>query len=359
MVKLRNISSLLFLMLLVTTAPAQEAVKYNGNEEGLLDFYLPKASVKLIINVEKHSYTESNFNKEKVAGYFPVSISTHSHKTYYEIKDIKIITCYERDEKKHFILKSSGKAKIFLTDESVITGINTEGEKTQCPHNYKQIMPVKETPRNYNNFFIKKNFKTVNDTTYKIIRNDSMVFRKPVVTKKIKEKNENDKLYDLVHYLIKTRKRKFRLISGLDTINYNPEVFKTKLKNLDSLENALYMALTGSESQETIQYIFDIDLTKETDTLAYFSPYQGITDNKGIPVVVETNSKNFTSSNPNGKGIPYIIPAKVVLKVSAGNAAAYSEEILVPQLGQLKFIHGKISVLQYGKAGNIKYVEFK
>ncbi len=359
MAKLKNISSFLIFILAVTSLSAQEAVPYNSNTEGLLDFYLPKASVKLLIRIEKHTYTESNFDIQKAADYLPVNTGNHSSKSYYQIKDLELITCYERDESRHFILKNAEKAKIFFNNESVITGINIKGENQQCPSRYKTIKTMEKTPRNYNNFFIKKNFKTVNDTIYKIVKNDSIVFRKPVVIPKIKEKNEKDKLYDLVHYLIKTRKRKFRLISGLDTINYNPEVFKMKLKNLDSLEASLYTSLTGNESRELVPYIFDIDLTKKTDTLAYFSPNQGITTDQGTPIVVEINRTDYKKSNSNGKGMPYIIPDKVTLKVSASNLAIYSEKILVPQWGQLKFVHGKIAVLQYGKAGNIQHIEFK
>ena len=356
MERFKSISSFLFWTIISYTVFAQEAVPYNQGESGIVEFFLPKAKVELVISVTKYKVNTPEFDAELVNKYLPVK---SKRKEFFEISDIRVNVCYDRDEKRHFILKSTGNNEYFFTKEGVLKGINVEGGNFSCDDNFDYIKKKNLTDEGYNRYFIKKNFKTVKDTSYKIIRTDSLVYRKAVITQKMEKKNEEDKIYDLVHYLIKTRKRKFRLISGLDTINYNPSVFEMKLKNLDSLENKLYKALTGGYSEETKVYRYELDLDKNTDTIAYFSPYSGITGNKGLPIVVFFRGEKIKSDDIEGKGIPYIIPSKCYLEINAGDFLHYATSFMVPQWGQVRYLTGKIEKLEYGKAGNIEYVSFK
>ena len=327
-----------------------------------MEFYLPKIELHLTIILEKHTFIASEFDKKIVEKFLPGTKRVESKQLHYRIKDIKLQSCYIKDENRHFIFKTMDKAEIFLNDEMVITGININEEFQKCNYEFKKITNIKQKKLFYNKFFIKKNFKTVYDTIYKFVRTDSIVYKKPKIIKRQKEKNENDVVYDLVHYLVKTRKRKFRLISGLDTIRYNPDVFAAKLKNLDSLENALFNVLNGY-TQVTLKSInFDlINFTSKTDTLAYFSEKKGFTQTKtGTPLIVQFEYKKLNNNDNDfeTKGLPYIIPQKTKVKILLGDTLLYENVILVPQLGQVKYMQGKFDKVLYGKEGNIKFVSF-
>ncbi len=358
MEKLKNTSKLILLILFGISAfytKSQTVVPANEAKNYLIDFYMPKLELSIELVLDRQEFIPSEFSADKTKKFLPVKQGKH-HKTFYQIKDIVTTKNWIADKERHFAIIKSKHANFSFTPYGTLAGINCDNcNQTSIPEPQKRISLIKDQNLTYNKFFIKKNSKPYTDTTYKIIRRDSTVIKKPVIIRKTKLKKEKDKIYDLVHYLIKTRKRKFRLISGLDTINYYPEALKIKLKNLDSLENKLYNLLAGYEKHSELKLYFDIDLTKKSDTIAFINPYRGLTNINGLPVIVKLENDNPENKNKtSGKGIPYILPKMVKLSIWYGNSEIYNEIIPVPQLGEVKFINAGVKTLEYYPWGGIK-----
>ena len=363
MEKLRNTNKLILLVIfcLVTiSTKSQTILPANEAKNSNFDFYLPKLELGVEIILEKQEFIPSEFSKNKTKEFLPVKPEKH-YRTFYQIKDVVTTKNWVADEKRHFSVIKSKNTFFSLTPFGTLAGINCENCKSfSLPEPQKKIDHQIAKNLTYNKFFIKKDSKPYSDTIYKIIRIDSTIVKKPVIIRKTKKKKDKDKIYDLVHYLIKTRKRKFRLISGLDTINYNPEVLRIKLHNLDSLENKLYNLLTGYEKYNELKLYYDVDFNKKTDTIAFINPYRGLTNINGIPVIIKlTNINSINSNNTPGKGIPYILPKMFKISIWYGNNKVYNEIIPVPQLGEVKFINVKVKTLEYYPWGGIKTINIK
>jgi len=358
MVKLKSINKrILFAVFILTAivAKSQVIVPFDKAKNSVLDFYLPKLKLSIEIKVEKQEFEEPDFDEKKIKNFIPIK-DKRNHKDLYYIKEIKLNKVWLPDKNRHYAVEKPGKNSFAFTPFGVIEGINLKGTKNmELPELVSNIYkPVEETV-SYNNLFIKKNFKTVYDTSYKVIRKDSVVIKRPVVYELKKTKSEKDKIYDLVHYLVKTRKRKFRLISGLDTINYNPEIFKLKLKNLDSLESLLYRSLVGFYDYKEYDFSVDLDLSKEKDTIINLNPYRGFTSINGIPVIVEIKKvfESVTNNEKDEKGIPYINAAFAEVIVSYGSEVIYKEIVPVPQFGSVNYIKSNVEYLKLTPWGSI------
>jgi hypothetical protein len=363
MVKSKNTSRFILVisfLFFALSLKSQTIIPFNKAKKYEFDFYLPKLELEVELILDKQEFIPSEFSGKKVKKYIPVK-PQKQHNTFYLISDITTKKHWIADVNRHFAVINSKNKNFYFTPFGTLAGINCNNcisGSLFSPR--KKLQSPQKDNSTYNKFFIKKNFKQSTDTTYKIIQRDSTFIKKPVINKKTQAKNEEDKIYDLVHYLVKTRKRKFRLISGLDTTNYYPEALKIKLQNLDSLENILYNLLVGYKKHSSIKLYFDIDFSKSIDTIAFINPYRGLTNINGIPVIVKLDKTySFDNKEVSSKGLPFIMPEMINLTIFFGHEEIYKETIPVPQLGKVSYINTSIKSAEYYPWGGIKKITTK
>ncbi len=363
MEKSKNINKLIivlsiFVILYSHNAYSQKISVYNEQEvQNGIEFFLPKLKLEIKIDLTKTTYNPE-FNLNTINKHLPIPLKKQY--TNFKISSIRINKIWLPDSNKHFIIETTSKQKFYFSQSMILLSINTPPSiVSSFPHN--NLITKQISPTSYNQFFIKKNYKKTTDTTYKTIIKDSVAIKKPIYTKVTKTKTEEDKVKDLVHYLVKTRKRKFRLISGLDTNNYNPTTYKERLKNLDSLENKLYKIITG-ENTRKYSYIFNIDLNKKTDTIAYYTASEGLDTTSGTPIIIKIKGSTDTHTNNTSKsktGIPYNITTSSHIEIWLGNQLLYTEEIIIPQPNKVNYITTSTKSMEYYPCGSIKNVTFK
>jgi len=201
----------------------------------------------------------------------------------------------------------------------------------------------------YTDLSVKRNIVTEKETTYKRVQHDSVYIQVPVVKEQIKSKDLQTKAEEAANFIIKLRKRKFKLLTGLSDTGIGGNNLKVALDELDKIETEYLSLFIGKTYREQItrQYRYVPQISKENDETILFRIVedQGIFDAnspKGRPVLLNIKSLNTTENltgfqntdNLHGPYLFYRIPETARLKIST------EDETL---------LEGKISVFQFGK----------
>jgi hypothetical protein len=218
----------------------------------------------------------------------------------------------------------------------------------------KHSLPEPNTSFNkkihYRDLSVKRNFHFVDDTTYKDVFKDSTYIRVPVVKEQLVRKTPEDKAEEAANYIIKIRKRKFKLLSGQYDYMPEGEALGVAVKELNKLENEYLSLFTGKSYVEhfkkTYQYIPDNSRKISKEILCRFSAAEGFVDSRevrGKPVIIEIEDMDQT-----------IYLEKPVILENEVLTGSYAQ-VRLPDLAYIKVLLGdnilnltKAPVFQYG-----------
>jgi hypothetical protein len=121
------------------------------------------------------------------------------------------------------------------------------------------------------------------DTFYKTVLTDSTFSRIPVFKKEINAKTTEDIAKEAAHELIKTRKRKIKMLRGEFDFHPDGVALKVMVAELEKYEETLLAMFVGNRLTEKQHYTYT--LTPQPDALSkelcYFNPAKGIQNQKG------------------------------------------------------------------------------
>lgn len=147
----------------------------------------------------------------------------------------------------------------------------------------------------------KHNFQLINDTSHRRVFNDSIYVSVPVIKQQLVRKSEEEKAEEAANYIIKIRKRKFKLISGQYDYMPEGEALEVAVRELNKLENEYLSLFTGKSYvdsyKKTIQYIPDNSRKISKEILCRFSATDGFVDQRevrGKPVIIEIQDTDKT-----------------------------------------------------------------
>jgi hypothetical protein len=197
---------------------------------------------------------------------------------------------------------------------------------------------------------IKRNFEAEKDVEVSLVMPDTNYLKRPAGRNALKEKTLEQKAEEAANFLIKLKKRRFKLVSG--QYDYMPQgtAMADALQELARLEEeylALFIGKRIVKSHErTFHYTPVTGKTADRIVLYRFSENEGFLDareTRGKPMVAELNTgnktKGFEQSRIPSKVIEnvmfYRLPDQAYLKLIQGESVMSEAIIPLYQAGSL------------------------
>jgi len=168
--------------------------------------------------------------------------------TEWDISDIKI-DIYQEADPDYFFTVSNKRIKNLnhilsgLAEDSLILYPDRFFKK----HSFSEPDTSYDDKIHYRDLSIKRNLELNNDTTYKSVFRDSVYVKIPVIKQQLVRKSAEEKAEEAANYIIKIRKRKFKLFSGQYDYMPEGEALEVAVKELEKLENEYLSLFTGKE----------------------------------------------------------------------------------------------------------------
>lgn len=129
---------------------------------------------------------------------------------------------------------------------------------------------------------VKRNLTEVTDTLYKTIISDSSYVRVPVLRKQREAKTIEQKAEEAANFIIKIRKRRFKLLAGQYEIFPEGRALAISVEELDKLEKEYLELFIGKRIKQTYRQGFVItpesQKSNQNFIIARFSPLTGVTE---------------------------------------------------------------------------------
>jgi hypothetical protein len=219
--------------------------------------------------------------------------------------------------------------------------------------NLQALDNLPETPY-FTDRSVKRNLTEVTDTLYKTVIQDSSYVRIPILRKQREAKTLEQKAEEAANFIIKTRKRRFKLLAGQYEIFPEGEALAISVEELDKIEKEYLELFLGKRIKQkfTKSYLITPESTKDaqSEVFAKFSSREGLLD----------------QANPRGNELKIeIIPAGKVSMISSNNNPVYNSQKLnnlyyrIPDVAEIKIqienellYEGRSSIYQLGEIMN-------
>jgi hypothetical protein len=306
-IKMKKIHITVVLVLLFTFCQAQKKINVaniksmNNLDDNTAIYALPKTILNITAEAERTTIIPGPYYKyaEKYLGIHNVP---EEKITKWDISDIKIDIYQEADPEYFFTISNKRSNNL----NHILSGLAGDS-LILYPDRFFKKHSFSEPDTSFNNkihfkdLSVKRNFELTNDTTYKSVFKDSVYIEMPVIKQQLVRKSLEEKAEEAANYIIKIRKRKFKLLSGQYDYMPEGEALAVAVKELDKLENVYLSLFTGKKYVEnfkkTFQYIPDNTRKISKEVLFRFSGREGFIDSKearGKLVTIEIKDMDKT-----------------------------------------------------------------
>jgi hypothetical protein len=273
----------------------------NINTPGALDkntaiYALPKTVLHITVRATRTLVIPGPYH-EYADKYLGIKNVPDSASTVWKIYDVEIRHYIEADPEYYFSVKheksrATEKMISLLADDSLIL----LPDKLFDTHVFNEIDNISENAIYFKDLSVKRNIDTKIDTTYREVFRDSVYVSIPVLKRRFVNKSIKDKAEEAANFIIKIRKRRFKLLSGQYDYMPDGEALAIAVEELNRLEDEYLSLFTGKLFTEdyikTIQYIPGSIKKESVQILFRFSEDEGfieLNDVKGKPVIIEIN----------------------------------------------------------------------
>jgi hypothetical protein len=302
-----------------------------------------EASRKTVIPGPFHNYAEK---------YLGIKNVPDSATVEWTISDVRINVHYEADPDYYYSVSNNAGALDKMLDYL------EENRLILSPGHFFSIYSISELDTSHSNeilfrdLSVKRNFYTGYDTVYKRTYVDSAFVIKPVIKEQLVKKTLEDKAEEAANYIIKIRKRRFKLVSGQYDQIPEGEAMVIAVAKLDATENEYLSLFTGKTFTDrftrTYQYVPDGSRQLSKEVLCRFSGTEGFIDLKGVkgmPVILEVEDMNRTMRIEDsgsadqqtfaGTNIPVRLPDMAEIRIIRGSVIINTSRMPVFQYGIL------------------------
>ncbi len=353
---MRKIQIAFILVFLFTFCEAQKKSEV-GNIKGInsLDnnatmYALPKTILNITAEAERTTIVPGPFCSY-ADKYLGIQNVPQSKITGWDISDIRI-DIYQEADPEYFYTVSNKSIKNL---KDLLSGLAGDSlilypDRFFAKHSITGADTSDNYKIHYRDLSVKRNFHMSNDTTYKTVMRDSVYVKIPVIKQQLVRKSLEEKAEEAADYIIKIRKRKFKLISGQYDYMPEGEALEVAVKELDKLEDEYLSLFTGKRYIDnfikTFQYIPDNTRKMSKEVLCRFSAEEGFIDSRetrGKPVIIEIKDMDKTT---------YFEKKNVYdTRILTGNYVL----IRLPDLAEIRILTGdkilnetRVPVFQYG-----------
>ena len=282
----------------------------------------------------------------------------------YEITGFRMASTPIPDSEQIFLVQTFGvnNLNLSLSAEGLLTGVNTPYSDFRLPELFDETEPLyTETPiLDYSDVMAKRMAFEATDTLFRQVIRDSTFFRIPLLETSIREKNDKDQAKDAAHFIVRLRKRRFKLVAGVYEKFYEGEALETALVEMQRLENEFLSLFVGKTFTETQTYRFSYVpksvQQQDTTVLFRFNKFAGVIpaeSQSGDPVIITADAPKInhlvqkhmtdTVSDPYApSGIYYRMPASSTIKILFDDELLAHHRTTVAQKGTLLQIPHKL-----------------
>jgi len=376
---MKRLTYIVISLLILSACSTIKIEKLNSNSEiksnGFV-YALPKTELNIEFKVVKTKSFKGPFSdySDEYLGFDNV---IESDAINYKIANINVIPSQTNDTSKLYFI--SGKSKNFKTFEYinntlVLKSINIEQKNNETTCSYstsiKNNITDDESYIPFKDITIKPLVIEKNDTIWKNILVDSVYKRVPKINKAIAPSTIKDQAFAASKFIFKIRKRRLRVITGMDEKFPSGKSINKIINELNKLEESYIELFTGKIMSDTIVYSYKItpnEHDKFTELKINYDNKNGFSDNSNNTIIISVSKQsqnnvldNISRSEKTNNKFVYRLPENANLNIKFGNKSFLNKSIPVSQYGYLNFLNKNTldkEVLFDEKSGNLIYIK--
>ena len=325
-------------------------------------YYLPQTTLEIKITVTKETMVPGPYSKyaEK---YLCIKNTATKNISDVKIENVDIRQIAQPDPNACFMVVCDHEANLNYNSRGIVTGYNCgeQSEDFQTSECHFSKTSDIATPL-FTDYGVKQNFTKNTDTTYKVVEVDSVFQKIPIYNKVIISKDEEMKAEEAANYIIKIRKRLFKVLTAQFDTDTPPTDIEIMVNELKQMEKRYLELFVGKIERETREYVFyytpQPDLAEEKIPICYITDDDEVVEKRAEnsePVYLVLKNLQATKEIGNfyGRqydlkkkekemGLFYRIPSDVSLSVDFDDFTYYKSVVVIPQCGYLGHLPAEI-----------------
>jgi hypothetical protein len=313
-------------------------------------FTLPRTRIEISIWAVRHHSVPGPYNAyaEKLLG---IQGAPSLSETNWEICSVGIRPLTEPDPEYFFSLQSRDNSYVpeellDLTSSGLVLKPDVYNPLIRFSEPYNDI----PEPIHFTDLSVKRSYEENTSDEDEKKSGITIPVDVPVIKKNAKFKSTEEKAVEAANFIIKIRKRRFKLLAGQYDVFPEGKALEISVKELTALEEeylSLFIGKTYSDTVlRTFYYIPQSGRDSEQNVICRFSNETGFFDAVsagGRPLILEIKNQGFTEGlkqlelTCTGPGyenmILYRIPDNATLKIYYGNTILLEAELKVFQYG--------------------------
>ena len=318
-------------------------------------YYLPQTTLEIKIKVTTETLIPGPYSKyaEK---YLCIKNTATTSMSDIKIESIDINEIVQPDPNACFMVVCDHEANLNYNSRGIVLGYNCgeQSENLQSAESHFSKKSSIVTPT-FTDFGVKQNFTKNTDTTYKVVEVDSVFQKIPIYNKVIISKDEEMKAEEAANYIIKIRKRLFKVLTAQFDTDTPPTDIEIMVNELKSMESRYLELFVGKIERETREYVFyytpQPELAEEKIPICYITDDDEVVETKSsnsepVNLVLKNAQATKEIGNFYGRqhdlkkkekkmGLFYRIPSDVSVSVEFDDFTYYKSVFPVPQCGYL------------------------
>ncbi len=261
---MRNINFLPMLLFLVSCAGTSKFTTLHVNDTnkiknaGLI-YTLPQTGFNINLEVTKNIFVAGSFH-DYAEEFLGIENVGEKDTVFHTISSIGFETLLVPDTSHYYVVTSS-KPNQFPEDFFTLTKsgfwlVNLPFMDRQ-EQGLEPEIPGYFSPQ-FTDLSIKRNLIEETDTLYKTILVDSAFVKVPLIKKQLAQKSVVKKAEEAANFIIRLRKRRFKLLAGMNETSPEGESMAVSVKELDELEKEYLSLFIGKTYTRTYSYNFPL-----------------------------------------------------------------------------------------------------
>lgn len=363
--KILNIITIVGVLFLTncTTLKVYNVKDINEEVKGSHIYYLPKTVIKVEIETTK-KITKKGPYSDYAEKFLGIKYATDNDIIEYSISDININSFAEPDSNQIYLINTNNNnivKNINLSNDGILLSFNEPlNNINSFDNSFDKYINFKDNNKLFfTNLSTKKYVYNVIDTSYKVVKRDSIFIRVPVISNKTVNKTIEDKAEEIANIIIDLREEKISLISGDYTTVPQGNALKELFEESNRLQEEYLALFVGKsyvvKSKSYFYIIPDSNNINNIDTICFFSNREGISsDNlsKNNPITIQISKQGITNpiskyqikynKDKSNNGIFYRIPDIAEVILSNDNNTIASKKMLIAQYGIINMLPAKL-----------------
>jgi hypothetical protein len=325
------------LLLSCSSLKVHKANELKTEKANQIAYCLPKANLLFTFTFDEQIYIPGPYNAY-AKQFLELEPRPSKASKSWELIDIKHEVLSEKDTSQAYVITGC------------LEQIASENWTNLLAYQNSTNMPVLNLDKDhYNYHFNELTFKKLiiedSKTSYKMVTVDSITKRVPVVNTVLRNKTTEELAKDAAKLLTKIRKRKFRLMAGMNDKFPEKGDIKLMLEELNKKEQYyLDLFLGKTESiKRTYQVLVKPESMGEQSIIAYdkynepnFNKSKSSLTLKISGMVAEKN--NSDQNMKTEKFLPFKAPSNSLIEIKHHNKTIYSANVQLPQFAEIQYL---------------------